>query len=106
MEMIDPAVVLRGGEDRSEGIDDFGAGSVVERESQNHARIAGSRLFSPSKSFLHRIRQLMNAANVRETDIVAVQPRNFLLQVLTQQPHEKINLGARTSLPVLCRERV
>ena len=106
VEMIDPAIVPGRSDDCAEGVHDLCACSVVERQCQNHACIAGSRLFSPLQSFLHRLRQLMDAANARKAHIVPIQTRNFLLEVLTQQLHQKIYFRARASLPVLCGERV
>src|SRR6516165_5673062 len=93
------------GEERVHGIDNLGAASVVEGDGKNHAGVAGRGLDSITRVFLDGERQIVGAPKEPHTNVVALDQRHLVADVLAEQFHEEFNFRFGAA-PVFDREGV
>ena len=94
------------GEDGAGGVDDLGAGAVVEREGEGGAGVAGGGLGGPLHGVLNFARQFLDAADVFHADVVVVHALDVADEVVAQQLHQEVDLGLGTAQIVFEREGV
>ena len=93
------------GEDGVHGIDNFGAAAVVQSYRKNHAGVRSRSPDRVARVFLDGERQIVRATEKEHTDVVALDERHFIADILAKQLHEKFNFGLGTA-PVLDRKGV
>src|SRR6185312_250081 len=80
--------------------------AVVQSEREHHAGIACGGFLCPLEPLLDALGKFVNAANVGEAYVIAIQARDFLLQILPQQLHQELYLCLWPALPVFGGERI
>src|SRR5580658_5271624 len=105
-QMIQSAIARGRIDHGAEGIHQFSARTVIERESQHHARIVLRGLARPLHLFLHRWRQCVLASKVFQANVVLIQRGYFRFQITAKQAHEESDITGWTFLPVLFGESV
>src|ERR1700693_818599 len=80
-------------EERVEGVDQLGAGAVIERHDQLHARVFRGDGDAVLDVFLHLFGKLAGAADDQQADVVVVDDGQLLAQVFAQEAHQEIHFG-------------
>src|ERR1700686_4752159 len=75
------------------GIDNFGAATVVEGDTQAHASVPGGLLSGLAYIFLHSRRKLIDASEKAHADVIALDEGHFLADIFAQQLHEEIGFN-------------
>ena len=88
------------------GVDDLGAGTVVEGESEGGAGVFGRLLGGPLHGVLHLLREFMRAADVCHADVVVVHALDIGEQVAAQELHEEVDFIFGAAEVVFEREGV
>ena len=94
------------GEDAADGVDDLGAGAVVEGEGEGGAGVFGGRLHGPLHGFLDFGREVVGAADVGHADVVVVHALDVADEVGLEELHEEADLGLGAAQVVFKREGV
>jgi len=94
------------GEDAADGVDDLGAGTVVEGEGEGSAGVFGGGLGGPLHGVLHLLGEVVGAADVSHADVVVVHALDVSDEVALEELHEKADLGLGAAEIVLEREGV
>src|SRR6185312_13045638 len=90
---------------RLAGIHQFRAGAIVERQGEAHAGVGGGGGAGSVEVAAHLLRQLGQAADGFEPDVLPVELLHLGAQEAAQQGHQEVDLGAG-ALPVLGGEGV
>src|SRR5262249_3215775 len=80
-----------------EGVHDFRASTVIERDDKIHSRIGTGELNGAIEICLNGVGQVSPAADDGEADIVFVNGGQFPLQVFAEQPHQELDFGLRAA---------
>ena len=96
-EVVDGAAAVVGlggevGEDAADGVDDLGAGAVVEREGKGGAGVFGGGLGGPLHGVLHLLGKIVGAADVGHADVVVVHALDVADEVALEELHEEADL--------------
>ena len=94
------------GEDLADGVDDLGAGAVVEGEREGGAGVFGGGLGGPLHGVLHFAGELVDAADVGHADVVVVHALDVADEVAPEELHEEADLGLGAAEIVFEREGV
>jgi len=81
------------GENGVHGIDKFGAAAVVESDRKNHTAVACGGVDGVARVLLDRERQVIGSAKEAHTNVVALDERHFVANILAKQLHEKFNFS-------------
>jgi hypothetical protein len=94
------------GEDAADGVDDFGAGTVVEGEGKGGAGVFRCRFAGPLHGVLNLLREVVRAADVGHADVVVVHALDVADEVAFEELHEEADLGFGAAEVVFKRESV
>ena len=94
------------GEDGADGVDDFGAGAVVEGEGEGGACVFCGGFHRPLHGVLDFLREVVGAADVGHADVVVVHPLDVADEVALEELHEEADLGLGAAQVVFEREGV
>ena len=92
-------------ENRVEGVHQFRAAAVIQRQDEPHAGVRGGEPHALLHVRPHRLGKIIGAADEQQANIVLLHGRHFALQILPQQAHQKIHFGLRPA-PVFQRKGV
>ena len=90
----------------ADGVDDLGAGAVVEGEGEGGAGVFGGGLGGPLHGVLHFAGEVVDAADVGHADVVVVHALDVADEVGPEELHEEVDLGLGAAQIVLEREGV
>src|SRR5579859_337438 len=93
------------GQNRVHGVHNFRAAAIVQRHAKHHALVPCRSFHRVANIVLHAFRQFVRAAQKSHADIVFLQERHFLTQILAQQLHEEVYFRFRAA-PVFDGKRV
>ncbi len=94
------------GEDAADGVDDLGAGTVVEGQGEGGAGVLCSGFGGPLHGVLHLLREVVGAADVGHADVVVVHALDVADEVALEELHEEADLGFGAAQVVFEREGV
>ena len=81
------------GEDGVHGVDDFSAATVVEGDGEDHAGVFGEGFGGFARVSLDGFGELVGAAEETHADIVFLEERHLLANVLAEKLHEEFDFG-------------
>ncbi len=91
---------------RADGVDDLGAGAVVEGEGEGGAGVFCGGLHGPLHGVLDFVREVVGAADVGHADVVVVHALDVADEVALEELHEEADLGLGAAQVVFEREGV
>jgi hypothetical protein len=92
-------------ERRAQRVGELGAAAVREREPQQQPAVRGREPLGFAQDRERSRRQIREASHADEAHVVVHQRRSLVDKEALEQPHQEVDLRART-LPVFDRERV
>lgn len=94
------------GEDGADGVDDLGAGAIVEGQGEGSAGVLGRGLRGPLHGVLDLLRQVVGAADVGHANVVVVHAFDVSDEVAFEKLHEEADFGLGAAEIVFEREGV
>ena len=86
-------MAIASGEDGVDGVDDFGAATVIDGDGEDHAGVFGSGGGGFSSFAADGFGKFIGTAEETQANIVALEERHFFADVFAKELHEEFNFG-------------